>query len=134
MPNIVEKIKSIPNVCSIEGCTSEQVIEAQETLNILFPDEFIDYVKEFGCIDFGSTEWTGLNIKGRLNTVEATKKEQSVNANFPDGFFVLEDLNIDAKKVIVNELGEVYLLQHEKKTFLCKSISEYLDMCIRNNK
>lgn len=133
MPNIVEKIKNIPGFSGWKGCSKEQILEAQEELDVMFPVEFMDYVEAFGCIDFGSTEWTGLNIKGRLNTVEATKKEQSVNPNFPKGFFVLEDLNIDAKKVIVNERGEVYLLQHEKKTLLCKSISEYLDTCIRNN-
>ncbi len=133
MISIVDKVKSIPNVCVIKGCTTKQIKEAQNELNIVFPDEFVDYVKEFGCIDFGSTEWTGLNIKGRLNTVDATNEEKSVNSNFPTGFFVLEDLGIDAKKVIVNEKGAVYILQYEKITLICNSISEYLDICIAKN-
>lgn len=134
MGNIVEIIKNIPGCSAIEGCTKEQIQEAQDALDILFPDEYIAYVKEFGCIDFGSTEWTGLNIKGRLNTVTATKQEMDVNAFFPKGCFVLENLGIDAKRVIVNEKGEVYILQYDKKTYLCGSITEYLDMCIEKNK
>lgn len=131
MENIVEKIKSIPGLSAIEGCTKEQLQEAQEALDILFPDEYMDYVREFGCIDFGSIEWTGLNIKGRLNTVTATKQEMDVNVFFPKGYFVLENLGIDAKHVIVNEKGEVYILQYDKTTYLCGSISEYLDMCMK---
>lgn len=134
MANIVEKIKSIPDVYAIDGCTTKQIKEAQDSLDLIFPDEFVAYVEAFGCIDFGSTEWTGLNISGRLNTVDATIQEKNVNADFPKGFFVLEDLGIDAQKIIVNERGEVYLLQYEKKSLLCKSISAYLDMCIEKNK
>lgn len=134
MEGIVEKLKGISDLSAIEGCTVEQIREAQDALDIIFPDEYIDYVKEFGCIDFGATEWTGLNIKGRLNTVDATKQEMSVNADFPKGYFILENLGIDAKRVIVNEKGEVYILQYDKKNYLCKSISEYLDMCIEKNR
>ena len=130
MSNIVDKLKAIPDLSALKGCSMQQVEEAQAELGLTFPVEYVEYVREFGCVDFGATEWTGLNIKGRLNTVEATKSEMSVNADFPKGYFVLENLGIDAKRVIVNEKGEVYLLQYEKKTYLCGSISEYLDMCL----
>ena len=60
MSNIVDKIKSIKDVSAIKGCTTAQIREAQESLDLVFPDEYIEYVKAFGCIDFGSTEWTGL--------------------------------------------------------------------------
>ena len=134
MSNIVEKMNSISDLSAIKGCTIAQLREAQEELNLTFPEEYIEYVKAFGCVDFGATEWTGLNIKGRLNTVEAIKKEQEVNKNFPLNCFVLENLGIDAKMIIVDEDGKVYLLQYDKKMFLCNSISEYLDMCIEKNK
>lgn len=134
MSNIVDKIKSIKDVSAIKGCTTAQIREAQEILDLVFPDEYIEYVKAFGCIDFGSTEWTGLNIQGRLNTVTATQQEKSVNNAFPKKSFVLEDLAIDAKKIVVDEDGKVYLLQYEKASPLCDSITEYLDMCIKKNR
>lgn len=131
---IVKKMRQISNLNAMTGCSDKQIEEAEHQLNLKFPKEYIDYVKEFGCIDFGSTEWTGLNVNGRLNTVTATKKEQSVNKSFPKGYFVLEDLAIDAKKVIVNTSGEVYYLQYNKLQLAAKSISKYLDICIKNNK
>ncbi len=134
MANIVEKLKMIPDLGRAKGCSLKQIKDAQEQLDMVFPDEYIDYVKEFGCIDFGATEWTGLNIKGYLNTVTATQQEKNVNSSFPHKHFVLEDLSIDAKKVIVNEDGKVYMLQYERITPSCNSISEYLDMCIQKNR
>ena len=130
MSNIVNKMQNIPNLSAIKGCSEEQLKDAQNELDIIFPEEYVEYVKAFGCIDFGATEWTGLNITGRLNTVYATNKEKGVNKAFPKKYFVLEDLAIDAKKIIVNEAGQVYLLQYDKMTYLCDSISSYLDMCL----
>lgn len=131
MSDFINKINSINGLNKIKGCSMKQVQEAQTELDMSFPDEYIDYVRNFGCIDFGPTEWTGLNIEGYLNTVTATKEEIEFNPSFPKKHFVLEDLNIDAKKVIVNEKGEVFLLQYENKTFLCGSLLEYLDICIK---
>jgi len=131
--SIVEKIKKIADISYIGGCSVEQIKEAEELLNLKFPREYIEYVKEFGCIDFGSTEWTGLNIEGELNTVEATMTEKKYNDSFPAGCFVLDDYHIDAKKIIVNESGEVFLLQYDNITKVCNTISDYLDVCIANN-
>lgn len=134
MANIIEKMKSIEDLSGIKGCSDSQVKEAEKELGMTLPDEYVDYVREYGCIDFGATEWTGLNIEGRLNTVEATKKEKSVNSAFPEKYFVLEDLNIDARKIIVDESGRVFALQYDKVEPLCDSITAYLDMCIEKNK
>lgn len=134
MSDIINKIKGISGLGRARGCSEEQVMEAQNALDLVFPEEFLEYVREYGCIDFGATEWTGLNIKGYLNTVTATEKEKSVNKGFPSGCFVLEDMNIDARKIIVNEEGKVFVLQYDKVTPLCNTISEYLDMCIEKNK
>ena len=98
--NIVDRIRTIEDLGYIDGCSDIQIKEAEELLDLKFPEEYIAYVREFGCIDFGATEWTGLNIDGELNTVEATLAEKSYNANFPEKHFVLDDYHIDAKKII----------------------------------
>ena len=85
MDNIVEMINARTDVCAIEGCTDQQIEDAEKELGIQFPEEYKAYVKAFGCIDFNGHEWTGLNIAGRLNTVKATKKEMKVNDSFPNG-------------------------------------------------
>lgn len=130
MSNIVELINQIPGVLVMEGCSDEQIQEAEEALSIKFPQEYIDYVKAFGCIEFKAKEWTGLNIKGRLNTVNATLKEKSVNDDFPAGFFVLENTCIDAIVIACNEAGEVFFVQNSVCRKIADSISGYIELSL----
>lgn len=135
MENIVDKINKIEKVYHAKGCTIKQLKEAQNELGITFPEEFVDYVKAFGTISFFGTEWTGLNVESYLNVVDATKKERKINADFPTGCFVLENLAIDGLLTVVDEEGHVYSVQYDKKIPLCNSISEYLELCVaRKNK
>ena len=131
--SLIEKISKIDDLGYIDGCSETQIKDAEKKLGMIFPTEYVEYVKTYGCIDFGATEWTGLNIDGELNTVEATLAEKKYNNDFPEKYFVLDDYHIDGKKIIVNEAGEVYLLQFDVLKKVCNSISEYLDICIRNN-
>lgn len=131
--NFIEKIHAIPNLCHLSGCKTNQIKAAQKELDLEFPDEFIDYVKEFGAISFLGTEWCGLNVEGYLNVVDATKSERELNKDFPKGFFVLENQAIDGILIIVNAKGDVYSYQKGNSPILvCHSISEYLDICLKN--
>lgn len=132
MKNIVEKINEIEGLEKIGGCSEEQIKEAEKALNMKFPKEYIDYVKEFGCISFPGTEWTGLNISDRLNTVAVTKQEKEYDNLFPEKFFVLENIGVDSALAIVNEEGNVFIYQHNSMKPICNSISEYLDTCLKN--
>ena len=134
MNGIVEKIKKVDKLYHAKGCTTIQLKEAQRELGLEFPEEFIDYVKEYGAISFYGTEWTGLNVGGYLNVVEVTKRERELNSAFPTDCFVLENQAIDGLITAVNENGNVFTIQYDKKTPLCDSISEYLDICIARKK
>lgn len=129
MSGIVEQIKELTKLYHLEGCTQEQVSEAEQILNLKFPQEYVDYVSEFGAISFLGTEWTGLNVKGYLNVVEATKKERALSSGFPANCFVLENTGIDGKIVIVNPQGQVFVYQYGNISFLSDSISNYLEDC-----
>lgn len=134
MKNIVEKIKKIDKLYHAKGCTTSQLRKAQIELGIDFPEEFIDYAKEYGAISFYGTEWTGFNVDSYLNVVEVTKQERELNSAFPTDCFVLENQGIDGLITAVNENGNVFIIQYDKKTPLCNSISDYLDICIARKK
>lgn len=131
MSKLTDKINSIPNLLSTGGCTNEQISEAEKKLNLTFPEDFIEYTKNYGVISFFGTELTGLNVDGYLNVVDATLQEQKNNNNFPENCFVLENLYIDGILAVSDESGKVYSLQYDKKELLCNSFSEYLDLCIK---
>ena len=134
MSNIVEKIRKIDGLYHAKGCSLQQVNEAQSKLNITFPEEYIDYVREFGVVSFYGTEWTGLNVEGDLNVVEVTEQERSLNDRFPKECFVLENLGIDGVLIIWNEKGQVFSIHFNEVKKICNSVSEYLDECIARKK
>lgn len=133
--SIVDEIKKIPKLYHIKGCNTSQIKYAQKELGITFPEEYVDYVKEYGAISFYGTEWMGLNVDGYLNVVEATRQERKLNNYFPTDCFVIENMGIDGIITIADEKGFVYSLQYSKKEKICNSITEYLKLCLdRANK
>lgn len=133
MADIVEKLEQLgrtEHLYTMQGCSAGQIAQAQDELQIVFPQEFVDYVKKYGAVSFYATEWMGLNVPEELDVVEATLSERELNPDFPPDCFVLENLGIDGRMVVVDQQGKVYLVQYEQKKLLCNSMSEYLDLCI----
>lgn len=128
--SIVDEIKKIPNLYHAKGCTTSQIKDAQKALGITFPDEFIDYVKEYGAISFYGTEWMGLNVDDYINVVDATKQERDINDNFPSDCFVLENQGIDGIITVADEKGNVYSISYDKKELIYTSIIDYLHSCV----
>lgn len=129
MSKIVDLISDIKDMKAIGGCSTEQLDDAQNKLGLQFPEEYKDYLLVFGTVRFNGVELCGLNVTGYLNVVEATEQEKSVNSVFPKGMFVIEDLGIDAKLIVSDEKGKIYLLQRDKKKLICASFTEYVEKC-----
>lgn len=130
--DIIQRIENIDGLRFVGGCSEEQLTEAENALGLKFPTEYALYIREYGCIGFGSTEWTGLNVKGRLNVVDATKREKELNKAFLEKCFLLDNWCIDGKMAIMHEDGRIYLLQNKSVTPLCNTLGEYLEMCVSN--
>ncbi len=135
MSNIVEKIKEVPDLYYTRGGADDQITMAEQALNITFPEEYREYLKEFGAISFYGTEWTGINVDDYLDVVKTTNQERDINTEFPVGCFLLENLGIDGMLIVSDMEGKIYSLQYDKKKLLCASLTEYLEICkLRNSK
>lgn len=134
MSNIVDKLNTIPNLFHLKGCVTSQIQKAQKALNLEFPAEYIDYIKAFGAVSFYGTEWTGLNVDGALNVVTATNEERQLDSSFPADCFVVENIGIDGLLTLMDKNGKLYSYQSGKKTLLCDTLIEYLDICLERHK
>lgn len=134
MSKIVEKLNAVPNLFHLTGGVTSQIKEAQKSLNLEFPAEYIEYVKTFGAVSFYGTEWTGLNVDGNLNVVTATKQERHLDSNFPNDCFVVENIGIDGVLTLMGQNGKIYSYRRGKKSLLCDTLCEYLDICVSRNK
>lgn len=130
MSNIINEISKIEKLYHAKGCSDEQIKVAESELGIEFPSDYIEIIKEFGAISFYGTEWTGLNVPGYLNVVEATKKERELNNLFPRDCFVLENLAIDGIVMACNKKGQVYAIQENSMTKECNTLVGYLKICL----
>lgn len=127
---IVNKLMEIEDLLFIEGCTKEQLQVAQEQLQVNFPKEYEEYVRRFGTITFGSTEWLGLNTDSYLNVVSATLNKRKEDQKFPKDVIIIEDMGIDGILSVMNSNGEVFYYQAGKMTRISKNLLEYVTICL----
>lgn len=131
MNTIIDKLNAVPNLEHLSGCSAEQVTEAQKVLGLLFPEDYVRYVRAFGAVSFYATEWTGLNVKGYLNVVTATTRERESDPDFPKDAFVLENLAFEGRLVLMREDGRVYAYNHGDERVYDASLADYLDRCLQ---
>lgn len=113
----------------IGGCSEGDIRRAEKLLRLKFPNEYREYMLEFGSITFKGVELTGLNITGHLNVVNATLQERKFNPDFPKNIFIIENLGIDSIFIVGDEKGSIYKLQYDKMIKISSSFTEYLQRC-----
>ena len=129
MSKVVDMVNSIKGLRYIGGCTEGDIQRAEKLLKLRFPDEYREYMLEFGSITFKGVELTGLNITGHLNVIDATLQERKYNLDFPKNMFVIENLAIDGIFIVGDEKGSIYTLQYDKIKKIASSFTEFLQRC-----
>lgn len=129
---IIEKIGGIADLDKLEGVSEAEIAKAEQELGLLFAKEYRAVLLNFGCIDFGPHEWTGLGVEGECNVVSLTQRERELNDSLPQKMIVLENAGIDGILICVNEFGEVYQVQPGRCEQIHGSVSEYLDRCLQD--
>lgn len=132
--NIVEKIMKINNLERNPrgGASDKQIERAEKRLSLKFSDEYKEYVKEFGMIAFNGIEWSGLNIDGYFNVVNMTEDERALNDVLDKEYFVIENVGIDGIIIVSDCEGKIYSIQNDAKKLIFKSLSDYLDFCLKS--
>lgn len=107
MSKLIELIKN--NDCDYIGKVDIDIInEAQEKLDIKFPEEIIEYISEFGVLSYGSNEINGLGTNSYLNIVKATQNARQNFTKFPDELFVIQDIGINDLLILADEFNNIY--------------------------
>ena len=88
----------------------------KETLGLRFADEYRNYTKKFGAISANSIEITGVVSAPRLNVVNVTTSEKSLNDNIPDDMYVVENTGIEGVLMLQNNQGEIFSIVPNSKT------------------
>ena len=130
MTNVTNELKKISDLVSTKGASNEQIVEAQNKLSLEFPTDFIEYLKEFGLVNFYGVEWQGVNGPDYLNVVKSTLEARETYPDFPVNMFILEDLGFDGFLILVDTKGSVYEWKYGTCKKIYPSMEEYLEECI----
>lgn len=128
MANIVKLMQMIPDLCTLQGASEEEIHNAEQELELKFAADYRKYVATFGAVSFDSHELTGVCKSKRLSVVDVTIKERS-RIDVPSDWYVLEQGNIDGVVIWQDANGKVYQTSPgSKQKKVCGSLSEYIEM------
>lgn len=132
--NIVDKINTIDDLYKKgKGATDKEIKDAEKELGIKFPKQYVEFLKAFGYISFDSHEIFGIGDSWTTSTVKNTKREREVNENYPDGYFIIENLGIEGIFTVMNQAGRAFRMFTEnncKLKLYANSFSEFIDKLV----
>lgn len=108
MTNIVELIKSLPDMLMLTPADDVQISGAQKKLGIEFADEYKEYLKAFGAILADGIELSGIAKSKHRNVVDLTEKEWGLNDKVPHTMYVIENTSVDGIIIWQDGEGKVY--------------------------
>ena len=106
--NLIDRIKEQEGFASLKPIDDEQIKEAELALNLKFAEDYKQLLREFGIFSIIGHELTGICKSKRLNVVDVTSEEKTINKNIPEGLYVVELLNIDDVVIWQSADGKIY--------------------------
>ena len=86
MSSIIGVIEKLQDLRCLVPLSEKDIDEAEKVLGLKFADEYRTYTKKFGAISADGFELTGVVAAPRLNVVNVTASEKSLNQNIPGIF------------------------------------------------
>lgn len=126
---IVEVISEMEDLLSGKGVSEEAVAQAEESLGVQFSDDFRDYLLAFGIAAMNGHELTGLGSSPRVDVVKVTEEKRAGFDQPLEGFYVIEDENMDGIVYWQNDSGCVFrTVNQTEPKIIADSLQEYISM------
>ena len=104
----------------------DRIDEAEQTLQLVFADDYKEYVNTFGAATFDGHELTGICHSNRLSVIFTTERARKYYPNFPKNMYVVEELFFDHILIVQDSTGAIYSYgPNDKATKTAESLLEY---------
>lgn len=90
------------------GDYSDKVEKAEQELGLRFAEDYRGLLLEYGQIDIGIHEITGVILENYLNVVTATRDERQYTHPNTAKMYVIENLGFDGLVIWQNSSGEIF--------------------------
>ena len=127
MSDFIRKIQEADDFAALGSVTDKDIANAENNLNLVFADDYKEYLRAFGVATFYSKELTGIGPSARLNVVNVTMHARDVYKNFPTDAYVVEDLLFDHVLTIQKQDGSIYSYgPKDSEEKIAASLADYL--------
>lgn len=125
--NIIKKMKTYADIVHGKGTDEEQILKAENILNVKFAEDYKEYLHTFGMAMVNGHEFTGIGEVEQLDVVEVTIQQRKYNSYISPNWYVVEEANIDGIVVWQDETGRVYQSDLGKNvSCIADSLEQYL--------
>ena len=127
MSEFVNKLMAFDDFVSIGEADVKAIKDAEHKLNLLFSEEYREYLRVCGAASADGHELTGIVNSARLNVVDVTMRERNRNTSAPKDLYVVEEVQIDGIVIWQSGNGRVYQsVRGNELDEIATSLSEYL--------
>lgn len=124
---LIKLIESIDDTIVKRGVDEKIIYLAEEKLEVVFSNEYREYLKEYGAVAINGHELTGVINCARINVVEVTEVMRGMFKEISRGWYVVEQANIDGIVIWQDKDGSVYqTMPNQRPVRIADSLSEYL--------
>lgn len=108
MERIVSIIEQLPEMAHSKVASSEEIVCAEQKLNLKFAEEYKQYLLNFGMAWSDIIALSGIIDDEEYSVVELTQKIKPYHLNVPEDFYVIEDVGVDGLVIWQNATGTVF--------------------------
>lgn len=120
---LIEKYEEEGQI-SYSSISAEQIVEAENVLGLKLPQEYLQFLKEFGSGGIGDVDVYGVDKDGSLGFLNVTLNHRE--KGLPANLIVLEDLVNQQQYCIDCDNGNVVIYRGGKVTAVYDNFDNYL--------
>ncbi len=106
--NVLDALAEKEDVIMGKGVSPLEISSAERALNLVFSDDYKEYLLDIGVAIYDGHELTGLGCADYVNVVLVTQQMRSIYKDIPSNWYVIENWNIDDVIIWQDEKGCIY--------------------------
>lgn len=127
MSTISESFESKRDFYCERGASIEEIESAEKNLNLVFADDYKEYLRRYGSVSCAGHELTGISEDENLDVVKATILNHKRNHIIPETYYTVEDTHIDGIVIWQIESGEIFQADYNMEPVkIHNSLAEYI--------
>ncbi len=127
MSTISESFENKRDFFCERGASIEEIESAEKNLNLIFADDYKEYLRRYGSVSCAGHELTGISEDENLDVVKATILNHKRNHNIPELYYTVEDTHIDGIVIWQIESGEIFQADYNMEPVkIHNSLAEYI--------